>query len=178
MMYTTKGLIDLYASNPFKYDIGEKVMGYGSNIFMRTQFIFGTIVDRMHERDVNTYLVESGHERGFSGRLFEREIKPYDEKLVLEEIRRTIGDENARVLSLKIPYYHGVGVIIEEKGKEIFEQPLEGDYAGDDVDPYSLLESFKKLLIYLGWKPDLDRMFDDGENIIILNFIKDIKRGD
>jgi len=148
-------------------------MGY--YIFRCFQFVCGTIVDRKHRGETNEYRIESEYGDRFSGTLFESAIEPYDEKLVLEEIRRTVGDENTRVLTLKIPYYHGVSVIIEEKGKEIFEQPLEGDYTGDDVDPYSLLESFKKLLIYLGWKPDLDRMFDDGENLIALNFIKDIK---
>ena len=159
-------LIDLYARNPFKHHIGEKVMGY--NTF---RFLCGTIVDREHNGETNAYMVESEYGDRFSGTLFESAIKYYDEKLVLEEIRRTIGDKKTMVLTLKIPYYFGVSVIIEEKEKEIFEQIIEGE----NIDPYGLLESYKKLLMYLGFKPDLDRMFDDGEGLIALNFIKDIK---
>lgn len=162
-------LIDLYARNPFKHDIGEKVMGY--HIFRTFQFICGTIVDREHRGKYNAYRIESEYGDCFSGTLYESAIKPYDEKLVSEEIRRTVGDDKTRVLTLKILYHFGVSVIIEEKGKEIFLQKIEGD----GIDPYSVLESHKKLLIHMGFKPDLDRIYDDGDNLIALNFLKDIE---
>jgi len=45
------------------------------------------------------------------------------------------------------------------------------------IEPESLLKSYEKLLTYLGWKPDSDRMYL-GDGLLVLNFIKDIKSGD
>ena len=169
------GLIDLYARNPFQHDIGEKVIGY--NRFRAFQFVCGTIIDREHQGETNAYRIESEYGKRFSGTLFESAIEPYDEKLVLEEIRRTVGDEKTRVLTLKILYGFGTSVILLENEKEIFEQEIKGDGV-DNVDTDDLLDSYIKLLTYLGFKPDLDRMFNDGDTLIALNFIKDIKGDD
>lgn len=166
-----KGLIDLYARNPFKHDIGEKVMGY--NIFRTFQFVCGTIVDREHRGETNAYRIESEYGKDFGGELFESAIKPYDEKLVLEEIRRTLGDDKTRVLTIKVLDRCGVSIIVEEKGKEVVTEDIDGD----DVELGSLLKSYEKLLTYLGWKPDRDRMYL-GDGLLVLNFIKDIKCGD
>lgn len=48
------------------------------------------------------------------------------------------------------------------------------DIEGDDVEPGSLLKSYEKLLTYLGWKPDSDRMYL-GDGLLVLNFLKDIE---
>lgn len=162
------GLIDLYARNPFSHDIGEKVMGY--NRFRALQFVYGTIIDREHQGETNAYRIGSDYGKRFSGTLFESAILPYDEKLVLEEIRRTVGNEKTRVLTVKILYDFGASVIIEENEKEIFQQEIKGD----DIDADDLLDSYIKLLTYLGFEPDLDRTFNDGDTLIALNFIKDI----
>lgn len=167
------GLIDLYARNPFGHDIGKKVMGYGHDVFRTSRFICGTIVDRKHEGETNAYKIESEYGDSFSGTLFESSIKPYDEKLVLEEIKRTVGDDKTRVLTVKVLDRCGVSVTVEEKGKEVVNEDIDGD----DVEPGSLLKSYEKLLTYLGWKPDLDRMYL-GDGLLVLNFLKDIKGGE
>lgn len=162
-------LMDLYARNPFRYEIGKKVMGYDT--FRAFRFIFGTIVGREHRGETNAYIIESDYKDGkdFSGTLFEGGIKPYDEKLVLEEIRRTIGDDNTRVLTVKIIDHCWVSVIIEEKGKEVVDHEI----VGDDIEPGNLLDSYEKLLTYLGWKADTERMYL-GDGLLVLNFIKEI----
>ena len=165
-------LIDLYTRNPFKYEIGKKVMGY--HIFRCFRFICGNIIEREHHGESNVYIIESEYGKDFSGELFEGAIKPYDEKLVLEEIRRTVGNDKTRVLTVKVLDHCGMSVIVEEKGKEVMNQEIEGD----DTEPGSLLKSYEELLKYLGWKPDMDRMYL-GDGLLVLNFIKDIEeKGD
>lgn len=158
-------MIDLFARNPFQYNIGDKVMGYYT--FRVFKFICGIIVGREHRGKSNVYFIESEYGDDFSGELSENEIKPFDEKLVLEEIRRTKGDDKTRVLTVKVVYHFGVSVCVEEKGKEVLNQEIEGD----DTEPGSLLKSYEKLLTYLGWKPDMDRMYL-GDGLLALNFIK------
>lgn len=160
-------LIDLFANNPYKHNIGDKVMGY--SIFRCFRFICGNIIDREHRGESNVYIIESEYGKDFSGELFEGDIKPYDEKLVLEEIRRTVGDDKTRVLTVKVLDHCGVSVIVEEKGKEVMYEDVEGD----DVEPGSLLKSYEKLLVYLGWKPDSDRMYL-GDGLLVLNFLKEV----
>ena len=161
-------LIDLYARNPYEHNIGDKVMGY--HISRRFQFVCGNIIDREHRGESNVYIIESEYGKDFSGELSEMSIKPYDEKLVLEEIRRTVGDDKTRVLTVKVLDHCGVSVIVEEKGKEVMYE----DVKGEDIEPGSLLKSYEKLLTYLGWKPDLDRMYL-GDGLLALNFLKDIE---
>ena len=60
-------------------------------------------------------------------------------------------------------------MIVKEKGKEVVNKEIEGE----DTEPGSLLESYEELLKYLGWKPDIDRMYL-GDGLLALNFIKDI----
>ena len=160
-------LIDLYARNPFKYNIGDKVIGY--YMFRCFRFICGNIIEREHHGESNVYIIESEYGKDFSGQLFEGDIKPYDERLVLEEIRRTVGNDKTRVLTVKVLDHCGVSVIVEEKGKKVMNQEIEGD----DTEPGSLLKSYEELLKYLGWKPDIDRMYL-GDGLLALNFIKDI----
>lgn len=163
--------MELYAGYPFKYDIGNKVLGY--RIFGCFRFICGNIIGREHRGESNVYIIESEYGKDFSGELFEGDITPYDEKLVLEEVRRTVGDENTRVLTVKVLDHCGVSLIVEEKGKDVIWENIEGD----DVEPDSLLKSYEKLLTYLGWKPDLDRMYL-GDGLLALNFIKEKDKGD
>jgi len=160
-------MIDLYARNPFQHDIGEKVMGYTFGPF---HFIFGIIVEREHRGASNVYTIKSDYRDGkyFSGNLFEGSIQPYDEKLILEEIRRTVGDDKTRVLTVKVAEYRGTTVIIEEGGKEVVSQDIDSD----DVEPGSLLKSYEELLKYLGWEPDMDRMYL-GDGLLALNFTKE-----
>ena len=160
-------MIDLYARNPFQHETGEKVMGYTFGPF---RFIFGTIIEREHSGESNVYTIKSdyGDGKDFSGNLFEGSVKPYDEKLVLEEIRRTVGNENTRVLTVKVLDHCGVSVIVEEKGKEVVNKDIDGD----DTEPSSLLKSYEELLKYLGWEPDMDRMYL-GDGLLALNFIKE-----
>lgn len=115
-------LTDLYARNPYMHNIGDKVMGY--HIFRYFQFICGNIIDREHRGESNVYIIESEYGKDFSGELFEGEIQTYDEKLVLEEIKRTVGDDNTRVLTVKILDHCGVSVSVEEKGKEVLNESI------------------------------------------------------
>lgn len=166
-------LMDLFARNPFKYNIEDKVMGY--HIFRCFQFICGNIIGREHRGESNVYTIESEYGKDFSGDLFEGDIKPYDEKLVLEEIRRTVGNDKTRVLTVKVLEIDrsdqcGVSVIVEEKGNEVVREDIDGE----DVEPGDLLKSYEKLLTYLGWKPDLDRMYL-GDGLLVLNFLKDLE---
>ena len=159
-------LLDLFARNPFKNNIGDKVMGY--HTFGCFRFVCGNIIDREHRGESNVYIIESEYGKDFSGELFEGAIKIYDEKLVLEEIRRTVGNDKTRVLTVRVLDHCGVSVIVEEKGKEVVSEDIDGD----DVEPGSLLKSYEKLLTYLGWKPDSDRMYL-GDGLLVLNFLKE-----
>jgi hypothetical protein len=161
-------LIDLYARNPYRHNIGDKVMGY--SISRSFRFICGNIIDREHRRESNVYTIESEYGKDFSGELSDENIKPYDEKLVLEEIRRTVGDDKTRVLTVKVLDRCGVSVTVEEKGKEVLNEDIDGD----GIEPGNILKSYEKLLTYLGWKPDLDRMYL-GDGLLVLKFLKDIE---
>lgn len=156
-------LIDLYAKNPYNHDIGKKVMGIDYN--RGRTFICGTIVDREHRGDDNAYRIESEHGKDYTGTLYENSIQPFDEKVVLEEIRK----DNR--LTIKVLFdYNPVTVSVEKDKKEIFTQHIEGDIE----DPGELLDSYKKLLEFLGFKPDLDRMYM-GDGLLILQFDEDNK---
>jgi hypothetical protein len=151
-------MIDLYAKNPYEHDIGEKVMGtvYGGG----RAFICGTIIDREHRGDDNTYIVESEHGKDYSGALYESSVEPFDEKVVLEEIRK----DNR--LSIRIVSdFNPVTVYLEKDRQEIFSQDIDGDIE----DPGELLESYEKLLEFLGFEPDRDRMYL-GDGLMVLQF--------
>lgn len=77
-------LIDLYAKNPYQHNIGKKVMG---TVFQYNKFICGTIVME-HSGNDNAYIIESEYGKDYSGTLYEGSIQPFDEKVVLEEIRK------------------------------------------------------------------------------------------
>jgi hypothetical protein len=150
-------LIDLYARNPYNYDIGEKVMGTDWEYHM---FICGIIVDREHRGNDNAYRIESEYGKDYSGTLYENSIQPFDEKVVLEEIRK----DNR--LTIKVLFdFNPVTVSVEKDKKEIFSQQIEGDIE----DPGVLLGSYQKLLEFLGFKPDLGRMYM-GDGLLILQF--------
>ncbi len=149
-------LIDLYARNPYTYEIGEKIMGTDWEYH---RFICGTIVDREHRGNDNAYIVESEYGKDYSGTLYENSVKKFDEKMALEEIRK----DNR--LTIRIIFDFGVTVYVEKDKKEIFRQDIEGDME----DPGELLESYKKLLEFLGFKPDCDRMYC-GDGLLILQF--------
>lgn len=154
-------LVDLYAKNPYNHDIGKKVMGTDYN--RGRTFICGTIVDREHRGNDNAYIIESEHGKDYSGTLYEKSVQPFDEKVVLEEIRK---DDR---LTIRIVFnFDPVTVYVEKDKKEIFSQDIEGDIE----DPGELLESYKKLLEFLGFKPDLGRMYM-GDGLLILQFDED-----
>ena len=69
---------------------------------------------------------------------------------------------------MKVAEYRGTTVIIEEGGKEVVSQDIDSD----DVEPGSLLKSYEELLKYLGWEPDMDRMYL-GDGLLALNFTKE-----
>lgn len=150
-------LIDLFARNPFQYEIGKKVMGFDYN--KGRNFICGIIVDREHRGEENAYIIESEYGEHYSGTLFENSIQQFDEKLVLNEIER----DNR--LTIRIVDRNGVSVILEKDRKEIFWHNIEGD----DVGPGSLLKSYEKLLEYLGFKADTDGMYI-GDGLLVLQF--------
>lgn len=150
-------LIDLYAKNPYGHDIGEKVMGKD---YQYHRFICGTIVDREHRGNDNAYIVESEYGKDYSGTLYEGSIKPFDENVVLEEIRK-----DSRLTIRVLSDFNPVTIIVEKDKKEIFSQHIEGDME----DPGELLKSYEKLLEFLGFKPDLDRMYL-GDGVMILQF--------
>lgn len=56
-------------------------------------------------------------------------------------------------------------VFVEKDKKEIFSQNIEGDME----DPGELLESYEKLLIFLGFEPDHGRMYL-GDGVMVLQF--------
>ncbi len=150
-------LIDLYARNPFQYDIGKKVMGFDYN--RGRTFICGTIVGREHRGEESAYIIESEYGERYSGTLFENSIQPFDEEIVLKEIKR----DNR--LTIRIVDHNGVSVILEKDRKEIFWH----DIGGNDVESESLLKSYEKLLEYLGFKADTDGMYiSDG--LLVLQF--------
>lgn len=147
-------LIDLYAKNPYQHDITEKVMGTD-----RHRFICGTIVGREHHGNDNAYIIESEYGKDYSGMLYEGSIQPFDEKAVLEEIRK----DNR--LTIRVVSRCGTAVFVEKDKKEIFSQHIEGDME----DPGELLMSYEKLLIFLGFKPDHGRMYL-GDGLLVLQF--------
>lgn len=150
-------MIDLYAKNPYQHDITEKVMGIDYNGGRR--FVCGTIVDMEHRGSDNAYIVESEHGKDYSGTLYESSVEPFDEKVVLEEIRK----DNR--LTIRIVSHCGTAVYVEKDKKEIFSQDIEGDLE----DPGELLESYEKLLKFLGFIPDHGRMcLRDG--LMVLQF--------
>lgn len=150
-------LIDLCAGNPYKHDIDEKVMGTD---YQYHRLICGTIIDREHRGDDNAYIIESEYGKDYSGTLYERSIQPFDEKVVLEEIRK----DNR--LTIRVLFdFDPVTVFVEKDKKEIFSQHIEGDME----DPGELLKSYEKLLEFLGYKPDLGRMYL-GDGLMILQF--------
>jgi hypothetical protein len=149
-------LIDLYAKNPYQHDIGEKVMG---EVFQYNRFICGTIVDREHSGIDNAYTIESEYGKDYSGILYENSIQLFDEKVVLEEIRK----DNR--LTIRVVSRCGTTVFVEKDKKEIFSQHIEGDVE----DPGELLESYEKLLTFLGFEPDHGRMYL-GDELMILQF--------
>ncbi len=152
-------LIDLYAKNPYGHDIGEKVMG---NDWQYHRFICGLIIDREHRGEDNAYIIESEYGKDYSGTLYENSIKPFDENVVLEEIRK----DNR--LTIRILFdFNPITVIVEKDKKEIFSQHIEADME----DPGELLKSHEKLLIFLGFKPDMGRMYL-GDGLMILQFDK------
>ena len=152
-------LIDLYAKNPYDHEIGKKVMGTD---FQYHRFICGTIIDREHRGDNNAYIIESEYGKDYSGTLYETSIIPFDEKVVLEEIRK----DNR--LTIRILFdFNPVTVIVEKDKKEIFSQHIEGDVE----DPGELLKSYEKLLVFLGFEPDMGRMYL-GDGLMILQFRK------
>lgn len=152
-------MIDLYARNPYKHEIGEKVMGF--DLFRDRRFICGIIVDRDHRGDTNAYIIESEYGKDHSGTLFESGILSFfDENILLREL------EKDKMLTIKILYGFGVVVIVEKDGKEIFRQNIEGV-----AEPEYLLKSYEKLLACLDFKPLLDEMYMD-DSLLILKFEK------
>lgn len=150
-------LIDLFARNPFRHEIGKKVMGFDYN--KGRTFVCGTIIDREHRGEENAYIIESEYGEHYSGTLFENSIQSFDEKVVLNEIKR----DNR--LTIRIVDHNGVSVILEKDRKEIFWHNIDGD----DVEAESLLKSYEKLLEYLGFKADTDGMYIcDG--LLVLQF--------
>lgn len=149
-------LIDLYARNPYGHDIGEKVMG---NDWQYHKFICGTIVDREHRGSDNAYIIESEHGKDYSGTLYEGSIIDYDENVVLEEIRK----DNR--LTVRIVSDFGVTIFVEKDKKEIFNQSIEGDIE----DPSEILKTIEKLLTFLGFEADMDRMCL-GDGVLVLQF--------
>ncbi len=150
-------MIDLYAKNPYSHDIGKKVMGTNDRYH---RFICGTIIDREHRGDDNAYIVESEYGKDYSGMLYESSVEPFDEKVVLEEIRKD-NRLTIRVLFDSNP----VTIFVEKDKKEIFSQHIEGDME----DPGELLRSYEKLLEFLGFKPDIGGMYL-GDGLMVLQF--------
>lgn len=152
--------IDLYARNPYKHDIGDKVMGTD---IQYCRFICGTITDMEHRGNDNAYMIKSEYGKDYSGTLYENSVQPFDEKVVLEEIRK----DNR--LTIRVAFqFNPVTVCVEKDKKEIFSQHIEGDIE----DPGDLLESYEKLLEFLGFIPDQGRMYR-GDGIFILQFDED-----
>lgn len=110
-------LIDLYARNPYSHNIGEKVMGFDYN--RGRTFICGIIVDREHRGSDNAYMIESEHGKDYSGVLYEKSVQPFDENVVLEEIRK----DNR--LTIRIVSRCNTCVYVEKGKKEIFSQDIE-----------------------------------------------------
>jgi hypothetical protein len=151
-------MIDLYSKNPYEHDIGEKVMGFDYN--RGHTFACGTIVRREHFGQDNAYIIESEYGKDYSGTLFERSVQPFDEKVVLEEIRK----DNRLTIRI-VSGFSPITVYLEKDKKEIFSQDIEGDIE----DPGELLESYEKLLEFLGFEPDRDRMYL-GDGLMVLQF--------
>jgi hypothetical protein len=151
-------MIDLYAKNPYQHDITEKVMGTAHN--GGRKFIFGTIVDMEHRGDDNAYIIESEYGKDYSGILYESSVQPFDENVVLEEIRK-----DNRLTIKVISDFNPITIIFEKDKKEIFSQCIEGDVE----DPGELLETYEKLLVFLGFIPDHGRFYL-GDGLMVLQF--------
>ncbi len=106
-----------------------------------------------------THIIESGYGAHYSGTLFENSIQPFDEKVILKEIKR----DNR--LTIRIVDHNGVSVILEKNRKEIFWHNI----GGDDIEAESLLKSYEKLLEYLGFKADTDEIYI-GDGLLVLQF--------
>lgn len=156
-------MIDLYAKNPYQHNLEEVVMGKD---YQYNKFICGTIVDMEHRGNDNAYIIESEYGKDYSGTLYESSIKPFDEKVVLEEIRK----DNR--LTVRVAFnFNPVTVYLEKDKKEIFSQNI----GGDVEDPGELLESYEKLLIFLGFVPDHGRMYM-GDGLMVLQFEDETKK--
>lgn len=153
-------LVDLYAENPFTHKIGEKVMGF--NYFRGRRFICGTIVDRKHSGTSNAYIIKSEYNK-HDGTLYDSEFIPYDENILLRELKKD------KMLTIRFLFDFGFTIIVEKDGKEIFSQEIKGvDIDTDDMID-DMIDSYKKLLEVLGYKPLLDEMYL-GDGLIVLKF--------
>lgn len=152
-------IIDLYAKNPFKHNVGEKLMGFE---FPGSRLIYGTIVDRKHYGRTNAYIIDSEYGKNHGGALYESSIIPFDEKILQREL------EKDKMLTIRILFDFGTSVIVDKDEKEIFWQNIDGD----NIDPDNLLETYKKLLAVLGYKPLLDEMYC-GDGLYVLKFEKE-----
>jgi hypothetical protein len=103
---------------------------------------------------------ESEHGKDYSGILYESSIEPFDEKVVLEEIRK-----DNRLTIRVVCDFNPVTVYVEKDKKEIFSQDINGDVE----DPGELIELYEKLLKFLGFEPDRGRMYL-GDGLIVLQF--------
>lgn len=158
------GDIELTSTNPFKYDIGQKVMGFDYN--RGRTFICGTIVEKDHRGRCggdNAYKIES--EYGHSGILFENNILPsFDKNILFKELRKD------KMLTIRILFDFGIHAIVEKDGKEVFSHRIDDEEEeGREVEPGNLLKSYEKLLTSLGFKPLLDEMYL-GDGLLVLKF--------
>lgn len=158
--------LELTSTNPFKYGIGQKVMGYDYN--RGRHFICGTIAERDHSghsRAENSYRIESEYGGEHSGTLFENGILPYfDRNILSKELRK---DE---MLTVKVLSDFGTSVVVEKDGKEVFSHRIDDEKEeGNCADPGNLLKSYEKLLMCLNFKPLPDEMYL-GDGLLILKF--------
>ncbi len=158
--------IELTSTNPFGYEIGQKVMGFDYN--RGRHFICGTIIEKDHSghrREENAYKIKSEYGDEHSGTLFENGILPsFDRNILFKELRKD------KMLTIRVSFSFGVHVIVEKDGKEIFSQRIDDEEEkGNDVEPGSLLESYQKLLICLGFKPLSGEMYM-GDGLLVLKF--------
>lgn len=160
------GDIELTSTIPFKYDIGQKVMGYDYN--RGRHFICGTIAERDHRgrsRDENAYRIESEYGDKHSGTLFENGILPsFDMNILSKELRKD------KMLTVKVLFDFGTTVVVEKDGKELFAHRLDReDGEGNYADPGNLLKSYEKLLACFDFNPLSDEMYL-GDGLLILKF--------
>lgn len=160
------GDIELTSTNPFKYNIGQEVMGYDYN--RGRHFICGTIAERDHRgnsRKDNAYRIESEYGDNHSGTLFENGILPsFDKNILSKELRKD------KMLTVKVLFDFGTTVVVEKDGKELFTHRIDReDEEGNDTDPGNLLKSYEKLLAYFDFNPLSDEMYL-GDGLLILKF--------